>query len=85
MVSKKTVSFENSRFPKLGTVLKSFLHEFIEISKTQIRKVIRYLIKLNLYKNRTIYYVNYCFLINSISNNFPQFFPVTKILLFLES
>jgi len=27
MVSKKMVSFENSNFPKFGTVLKSFLQE----------------------------------------------------------
>jgi hypothetical protein len=36
MVSKKTVSLENSRFPKLGIVEKSFLHALTEISATQI-------------------------------------------------
>ena len=34
IVSKKTVSFENSNLPKLGTVLKSFLQD--EIDKVRI-------------------------------------------------
>jgi hypothetical protein len=39
-VSKNMVSLENSKFPKLGIVEKSFLQELTEITATQIRKAI---------------------------------------------
>jgi hypothetical protein len=40
-VSKKIVSLENSSFPKLGIVEKSFLQALIEIRATQTVKVIK--------------------------------------------
>jgi len=46
-VSKNTVSFENSKFPKLGMVSKSFLQELIEIRKIQQRMANRDLIQFN--------------------------------------
>jgi len=39
-VSKKTVSLEKVKFPKLGDVPKSFLQELTAIKAKQIRKVI---------------------------------------------
>jgi hypothetical protein len=38
MVSKKTVSFENSNFPKLGIVEKSFRQELTTISTKKSEK-----------------------------------------------
>ena len=46
IVSKKTVSFENSKFPKLGLVSKSFLQDVAEKIRITITIESKYLIEI---------------------------------------